>query len=181
MSNRKMFRYEWIWRKNIGAGFLQAHKMPLRVHENILVFYKKLPTYNPQKVKAKKIHASSRKRNKDKVRCYTIRGLKSETYEYKDDGWRFPVDVQKFDTPNTKRKCYHPTQKPVDLLEYLIKTYTNEGELVLDNCIGSGSTAVAAINTNRNFLGFETDSNYCEIANKRIEDAYSARKMRLIL
>ena len=181
MSNRKMFRYEWIWEKNFGVGFLQAHKMPLRAHENILVFYQKLPTYNPQKTKAEK-KCSCRSRNKDTCNVYSIRGRKSEKYIYKDDGYRFPKDIQKFQTPNTTSgRVVHPTQKPVDLLEYLIKTYTNEGELVLDNCIGSGSTAVAAINTNRNFIGFETDKKYFDIACKRIKEVRAAKEMELVL
>ena len=172
MSNPKMFRYEWIWQKNVGVGFLHAYKMPLRAHENILVFYKLLPTYNPQKRKAEKIH-SPHGQNQNTTRCYTIRGSKSKTYQYKDDGLRFPLDVQMFKIPNTTKSStlYHPTQKPVDLLEYLIKTYTNEGETVLDNCIGSGSTAVACVNTGRNFIGFETEKEYFDIACKRIEEA----------
>jgi len=168
MSNRKMFRYEWIWEKNVGAGFLNAHKMPLRAHENILVFYRKLPTYNPQKTKATKGH--SRSNNKVKTKCYPIRGKNSETYVYNDDGTRFPFDVQKFKTPNTtSEKPIHSTQKPVDLCEYLIKTYTNEGEVVFDACMGSGTTAIAAINTNRQFLGFELDKEYYEKSLERIE------------
>lgn len=178
-SNRKMFRYEWIWEKNAAAGFLLAHKMPLRAHENILIFYQSPPTYNPQKTKAERKHINHG-RNKDNCNIYSIRGVKSENYIYKDDGYRFPRDVQKFQTPNTSSgKVFHPTQKPIDLLEYLIKTYTNEGELVLDNCIGSGSTAVAAINTNRNFIGFETDKKYFDIANKRIEKVFEDKEMRL--
>ena len=103
-------------------------------------------------------------------------------YIYKDDGYRFPKDIQKFQTPHTASgRVVHPTQKPVDLLEYLIKTYTNEGELVLDNCIGSGSTAVAAINTNRNFIGFETDKKYFDIACKRIKEVRAAKEMELVL
>lgn len=174
-SNRQMFRYEWIWEKNKAVGFLNARKMPLRAHENILVFYEKLPTYNPQKRQGKPYCRGwqfyNNRLRKDKV--YANGGL---CWAESKDGSRYPLDVLKIKTNNIWSKHYHSTQKPIDLLEYLIKTYTNEGELVLDNCIGSGSTAVAAINTNRNFIGFETDAGYCEIANKRIAEAYKSKK-----
>ena len=178
MSNPKMFRYEWIWKKNLGTGFLNANRMPLKAHENILVFYKSLPIYNPQKWQSTPYRATSPRA-----------GLISSYGHFKDqireskDGSRFPLDVLKFRMPyaNGNETVYHPTQKPVDLLEYLIKTYTNEGELVLDNCIGSGSTAVACIETNRNFIGFETDKNYFEIANKRINKTLEDKEMRLAL
>lgn len=175
MSNPKMFRYEWIWKKTNGVGFLNAKKMPLRTHENILVFYRKLPIYNPQKWQGKPY--IDKRRNHAATIIYSNFAKESI---FNLDGMRFPLDVIEFNNAN-RFDNVHPTQKPVDLLEYLIKTYTNEGELVLDNCIGSGSTAVAAINTNRNFIGFETDSHYCEIANKRIEEAYTAQEMRLAL
>lgn len=140
-----------------------------------------MPTYSPQKWQSTPY---GKRNSKNYSNNYIIRGQAKETYHSESkDGLRCPIDCIEFKIPNSggAGDKSHPTQKPVDLLEYLIKTYTNEGELVLDNCIGSGSTAVAAINTNRNFIGFETDSHYCEIANKRIEDAYSARKMRLVL
>lgn len=159
-SNLKLFRYEWIWQKDQGTGFLNANRMPLKLHENILVFYKKLPTYNPQKTQGKPY---KKKQNK-----------KSSNYGYfvdcgtdNTDGLRYPVDIIKFN----KQTGYHPTQKPVALNEYLIKTYTNEGETVLDNCMGSGSAGVACVNTNRNFIGFELNEGYFDIANKRIEEA----------
>ena len=169
MSNRKMFRYEWIWQKNLAVGFLNANKMPLRIHENILVFYQKLPVYNPQFSEGKpykKFHSG-----KDSTTNYKNR----DDWYIENPGIRYPRDILYYGTPFTNQRkgepCYHPTQKPVDLLEYLIKTYTNEGETVLDNCIGSGSTAVACVNTNRNFIGFETEMKYCEISRKRIEEA----------
>ena len=153
--------------------------MPLRAHENILVFYQTLPTYNPQKIKTDKLHSFHGK-NKGTTNIYPIRGAKSETFVYKDDGWRYPWDVQKFQTVNTSSedKC-HPTQKPVALCEYLIRTYSNEGETVLDNCMGSGTTAVAAINTGRHFIGFEKEKNYFDIAQKRINDARAQIKLEL--
>ncbi|AIR11716.1 DNA modification methylase (plasmid) [Ligilactobacillus salivarius] len=162
-SNPKMFRYERIWTKGLATGHLNAKKMPLKKHENILVFYKKLPTYNPQwwystpyKVK----QGRSKSSNYDKQRPYTPSESK--------DGRRYPVDIIEFKHDGKK---LHPTQKPVALLEYLIKTYTNEGDTVLDNCMGSGSTGVACANTNRNFIGIELSSEYYNIAKDRIEKA----------
>ena len=167
MSNLKMFRYEWIWQKNLAVGFLNANKMPLRIHENILVFYQSLPTYNPQKWQSTPL------KRHGKRKCFIYGKVKDSEHHYESlDGLRYPVDTIKFNMVYaSSEKYYHSTQKPVDLLEYLIKTYTNEGETVLDNCIGSGSTAVACVNTNRNFIGFETVEKYCEIARKRIEEA----------
>jgi len=166
MSNRKMFRYEWIWEKAKPTGFLNAKKAPMKCHENILVFYGALPTYNPQKTKGKPY----------KRRAGTIggHGTYRENYYMRandaSDGSRFPRDVVKC-SQNIGAASFHPTQKPTALCEYLIRTYTNEGELVLDNCMGSGTTAVAAINTGRHYIGFEKERKYYDIAQKRITDA----------
>ena len=160
MSNPKMFRYEWIWEKNQAAGFLNAKKMPLRKHENILVFYKHLPTYNPQgliKLDEPIQEEGSANRN---GKNYGVAD-KSFIRTHKN----YPTDIITF----SKDAGYHPTQKPVDLLEYLIKTYTNEGDTVLDNCMGSGSTGVACVNTNRDFIGMELNEEYFKIACERIE------------
>ena len=156
-SNIENLKYEWIWVKSSGTGHLNAKKMPLKNHENILVFYKKLPTYNPQMTKGTPYTQKSGKASSNynpQERVTTV-----------NEGYRYPLTVQRF---NNERGL-HPTQKPVTLFEYLIKTYTNEGETVLDNCMGSGTTAIAAINTNRNYLGFELDEKYFELANDRIE------------
>lgn len=162
-SNIKYFRYEWIWQKSQGTGHLNAKKMPLKAHENILVFYKKLPTYNPQWAHGKpyKCASGTHSKNYGKQENCTITI---------SDGRRYPTDIVKIGRTETDRHL-HPTQKPVALLEYLIKTYTNEGETVLDNCMGSGSTCVAAINTNRHYIGFELDEKYFDIADKRIKEA----------
>ena len=169
MSNRKMFRYEWIWEKSLGAGFLNAKKMPLRSHENLLVFYQQLPTYNPQFWYREPLTSRQAKRA-------TV-NYSAELADYvyvSEDGQRYPRDVQKFNQPIvSKEKIFSPQQKPTDLLEYMIKTYTNEGETVLDATMGSGSTGVAAINTGRKFIGFELDEKYFETARKRIEAASS--------
>lgn len=165
MSNIKMFRYEWIWEKpNTSAGFLNAKKMPLRKHENILVFYKHLPTYNPQGIVPVE-NGKERTLNYSLPNVYGKEKMVMPAPKYTN----YPGDVIKYNTDKHHSKRIHPTQKPVDLLEYLIKTYTNEGDVVLDNCMGSGSTGVACINTNRNFIGYELDENYFNIAKERIE------------
>lgn len=173
-SNRKLFRYEIVWKKTVGTNFLNANRMPLRAHENILVFYKKLPVYNPQKTrKINQNYGKTRIKNADRMKQYG----KVAAQDYTDTGERYPVDVIEFSNwngvvyGNTNKATKHPTQKPVALLEWLIKTYSNEGELVLDNCMGSGSTGVACVNTNRRFIGIELDDNYFNIAEKRINEA----------
>lgn len=163
-SNERLFRYCWYWNKTYSTGFMNANKMPLRNVEEIVVFYKKLPTYNPQgiiEVNRKQI----RKRDKSTT-IYNDMGLKDGEYIQKFTN--YPTQVLTF---GKESKTVHPTQKPVALFEYLIRTYTNEGEVVLDNCIGSGTTAVAAINTGRQFIGIEREPEYVEIANKRIAEA----------
>ncbi len=172
-SQRKMFRYEIIWQKTVGLGFLNANKMPLKKHENICVFYKHLPAYNPQKYYRRTSNFG--KRRVKKADRYAGYG-KVKAQDYIDDGSRYPTDVVEFSNWNgvvygdNRKATKHSTQKPVPLLEYLIKTYTNEGDTVLDNCMGSGSTGVACVNTNRNFIGMELDDNYFSIANDRINN-----------
>lgn len=163
-SNLKMLKYEWIWEKTTATGHLNAKKMPMKAHENILVFYKNLPTYNPQKTKGHK-PTNSYTKHQDDGSNYgkTLIGIKGG-----GDTERFPRSVQIFKTDKQKSSI-HPTQKPVALFEYLIKTYTNEGETVLDNCMGSGTTAIACMNTNRNYIGFELDKGYYEKSLERIE------------
>ena len=158
-SNLKLFKYEWIWEKDNSTGFLNAKKMPLKTHENILMFYKKLPTYNPQMRTGFKPYKCKQGRHSTNYGAY------EQGHITESNGERYPIDIIKF----KKDSGLHPTQKPVALLEYLIKTYTNENDLVLDNCMGSGSTGVACINTNRNFIGIELDEKYFNIAKERIE------------
>jgi site-specific DNA-methyltransferase (adenine-specific) len=160
-SNIKLLKYEWIWQKESGTGFLNAKKMPLKDHENILVFYRKTPTYNPQFTEGKP---------------YTCKqGSGSDSWNYDSSqggsvtvntGVRYPKTVIKF---NRDKDKYHPTQKPVELFRYLIRTYTNPGEIVLDNCMGSGTTAVAATLEGRDWIGFETEPKYVETANMRLD------------
>lgn len=160
------YRYDWIWQKTLPVGFLSSHRMPLRAHENIYVFYKHLPAYNPQMRTGFKPY----KKTISKAVGANY-GKTSGTYTPRQSaGERFPIDVLEFSNADNNNKK-HPTQKPVDLLEYLIKTYTNEGMTVLDNTMGSGSTGVAAVNLNRSFVGMELDDDYFNIAKERIEKA----------
>ncbi len=163
-SNKKMWRYNLIWQKTQPTGFLNANKMPLRNHEDILVFYKQLPTYNPQKTQG---HTRKVSTTKHKLNCRKTENYGDYNLVSYDSTERFPCSVVKF-AKDIQKSALHPTQKPIALLEYLIKTYTNEGDTVLDNCMGSGSTGVATINTNRYFIGIELDKNYYEIARNRI-------------
>lgn len=169
-SNRKMFRYDFMWNKELTSGFLNANRMPLRQHEQIAVFYKKLPTYNPQFSTGKPLHS--------KGKSYKYKPMKNQNYGKfgaTDDVRagstdKYPTSVLNFAKPHPS-VAMHRTEKPIDLLGYLIKTYTNEGDTVLDSCMGSGSTGVACVNTNRRFIGMELDPHYFEIASNRIETA----------
>lgn len=167
MSNEKLWRYNLVWDKCRATGFLNANRMPLRYHEDLLVFYKKLPTYNPQMEELngrEPNHNQAHGLHKEKNQCYGSVKRINPTYADK----KHPRSIIKIKAVHCNEGQHHPTQKPVALLEYLIKTYTNEGETILDNCIGSGTTAVAAIRTKRNFIGFELQKEYFDIANKRI-------------
>ena len=159
MSQPKAFKYQWVWRKPNGTGFLNAKKQPLRNHEDVLVFYKEQPTYNPQFKQGKPYE----RRQGGGSENY---GAVRDEYATESDGRRYPLTVLDF---TQSEKKTHPTQKPVALMEYLIRTYTNEGETVLDNCMGSGTTGVACRNTGRKFIGIERDPEYFRIAQERIE------------
>ena len=164
-SNLKELKYEWIWEKTTATGHLNAKKMPMKAHENILVFYDKLPTYNPQKTLGHK-PANSYTKHQDDGSNYGETKVGISGGGQTD---RYPRSVQVFKTDKQKVSL-HPTQKPVALLEYLIKTYTNEGETVLDFTFGSCSTGVACLNTNRKFIGVEMDEGYFEIGVNRMCD-----------
>ncbi len=162
MSNIKMFKYDWIWDKDRSCGALNANRMPLKYHELINVFYRKQCLYQPQKTKGPMMSKGG-----------SIGGGaygKTNSKRYKSDTY-FPRSIQKIKACHNMQGKIHPTQKPVALLEYLIKTYTLENEIVLDFTMGSGSTGVACKNLNRDFIGIEKDSKYFEIAKKRIQDA----------
>ena len=162
MSNLKMFKYEWIWGKSKCGSPLAAKFRPMAKHENILVFGKGVTKYNPEMIEGKpyKRDFTPAKLNNHK---FGIKGVKVD-----NKGTRFPDTVLFFQQKWRRQDQIHPTQKPVPLFEYLIKTYTNKGDLVLDNCLGSGTTAVACQNLNRNFIGIEISEKYCEIARERL-------------
>ena len=169
MSNVDMFKYQWVWEKSKASNFLLARKQPLKAHEDICVFFAEQAIYNPQKTEGKpyKGEGRSKKGSKSDV----VNDVPNPTFRNDNEGDRFPRSVQYFKTSESEKiGALHPTQKPVALCEYLIKTYTNEGEWVLDNCMGSGTTGVACVNTNRNFIGIEQEEKYFIIAKQRIMD-----------
>ena len=200
LSNEKLFRYTLVWDKGRVTGFLNARRMPMRCHEDICVFYKSLPTYNPQMEKClphQRNHSRGKQEGKQTNRCYGVFGkaedfISDEKYPRSiirnygndhegrvyervprvestvPDGYSMPksiISIQKEHESTT----LHPTQKPVDIMRYLIRTYTNKGDLVLDNCMGSGTTAIAAVREKRHFLGFELEKEYYDIATKRVK------------
>ncbi len=171
LSNEKLFKYKMVWIKSKATNFLNAKKQPLRRHEDIVVFYKKQPIYNPQKTDGKPYNKGLRKNQQ--TGSY---GLFNQSV-VKSSGKRYPTDVIYFKTAESEGKVYHSTQKPLRLFEYLIKTYSDKGNLILDSCMGSGTTAVAALNLNRDFIGIEIDKKYFEIAERRIKSAKQQTKL----
>jgi len=170
LSNSNWYRYSFVWIKSRPSGFLNASKMPLESHEDIVVFYKNLPTYNPQFHEGKPLHGMGHKFKKGDLRNNNYGDFNSHTNpsaKRTGDIKKYPRTDLFFKKPHPP---IHPTQKPVKLLEYLIMTYTNEGDLVLDNVSGSGSTAVAALNTKRDYICIEKDKNYYGLSQKRIEN-----------
>lgn len=174
-SNRANFRYDIVWDKQLKSGFLNANVMPLRVHEQIAVFYKSKPTYNPQKVKGQPTHS---KGTAVFTKDVTNNNYGDYTPVENINDMKYPSSILSYQKPHPSVSV-HPTQKPVELLEYLIKTFTNEGDTVLDNTMGSGSTGVACLNTNRNFIGIELDDNYFDIAERRMKAVSSDKKREL--
>ena len=167
-SNPKMWRYNLIWKKGDRvSGFLNANKMPMRNHEDICVFYDKLPTYNPQMRKGFPNHTRGHGGGKLKNGCYGKFDPWGRSEVITDD--KFPLSVIDIEKEHDTNKQFHPTQKPVDLIRYLVRTYTNEGDTVLDNCMGSGTTAIACIKEKRHFIGFELSKEYFDKAQKRIK------------
>ena len=169
MSNPKMWRYNLVWDKVLKTGFLNSKRMPLRQHEDICVFYKMLPTYNPQMTKCephKRNHTKGNGQHREVNRCY---GSYVETPTIISDE-KFPTSIISIPKQHIVGKSYHPTEKPVSLIQWLIRTYSNKGDIILDNTIGSGTTAIAAIREKRHFVGFELNEKYYKIANKRIKE-----------
>ena len=165
-SNLDWLKYEWIWEKTQATGHLNAKKMPMRSHENILIFYKKQPTYNPIKTYGhkRKVSTAHHKRNTSTGEIYN----KCDNFRDYDSTERYPRTIQVFASDKQKLNL-HSTQKPLALCEYLIKTYTNEGDLILDNVAGSGTTLVAAKNLNRNFIGIEKEEKFYNIILERLK------------
>ena len=177
-SNIEMWKYNWIWEKDNGTNFMNSHFCPLKITEDICVFGNGATSfvkngenliYNPQFSEGKPYSIIS---GNQKSNSAVVRGGKGGRddvggYKTESDGKRYPKNLIKF---NRDKDKLHPTQKPVSLCEYLIQTYTNEGDVVLDNCMGSGTTGIACLNTNRKFIGMELDDTYFEIAKKRIEE-----------
>jgi site-specific DNA-methyltransferase (adenine-specific) len=169
MSNLKLFKYDWVWKKPKGTGHLNAKKQPMRDKEDVLVFYKNQCTYNPQWTWGKPYtNLKSGKTAKPSTAEVSGKYMNGAEYRNGSDGRRYPKQVQEFGV--VERGTIHPTEKPVDLFRYFIRTYTNEGELVLDNTAGSGTTAIACLEENRQFIVMEQDPNYFEKIKKRVGD-----------
>lgn len=164
MSNKNLWRYNLIWEKTQPTGFLNAKKMPLRNHEDICVFYKKPPTYNPQMTTG---HPRKVSKAEHKVGCKNTTDYGEHGLSTYDSTERYPKSVWKF-SKDSQKSALHPTQKPLALVEELIKTYTNEGDLVMDNCMGSNTTGLACMNLHRGYIGIENDEQMFEIAQNRI-------------
>lgn len=166
LSNLVMYKYDWVWEKTHPKGHLNAKKQPLRAHENISVFYKNQPKYNPQMTHGhkRKVSRSNYQTGGDGKSVYGKENRKTN-YDSTD---RYPRDVQVFSSGNQRAKI-HPTQKPIELMQYLILTYTDAGDVVLDNCAGSCSSGIAAHRTRRKFIGFELDKHYYDLANERLK------------
>jgi len=177
-SNPTLFKYEWIWLKDKPNNFALANKMPMKYHENVLVFYKKQPKYNKQMERrdggGKRYKYAVNYENQQSEHLTLKNGKKFFDMELKN-----PSSVQKFST-GRRQDLKHPTQKPLEMMEYFIATYSDENDYVLDNTMGSGTTGVACVNTNRNFIGMELDDKYFEIAERRITDAVREKQLTLI-
>jgi site-specific DNA-methyltransferase (adenine-specific) len=175
-SNIKNYKYDIYWQKERATNIFQVKKRPGKVIENICVFYKNQPTYNPQMT----IYTGPKRTNKIKngKLGILVDSQNRIPNEYIDNGIRYPLQIVKFKR-DILTSNVHPTQKPIELMEYLVKTFTNEGDTVLDFCMGSGSTGVACVNTNRNFIGIELDENYFNIAKERIEQVNENKQLNL--
>jgi site-specific DNA-methyltransferase (adenine-specific) len=170
-SNIKLFKYDWVWKKPKGTGHLNAKKQPMRDKEDVLVFYKAQCVYNPQMTEGLPYKD---KAGKDHSKTTSMTGSYGNYTNYREvnTGFRYPKQVQEFGV--VERGTIHPTEKPVSLFEYFIRTYTNEGNIVLDNCAGSGTTGIACLNTKRNYILMEKEQNYFDVINKRIQDYTSS-------
>ena len=162
VSNLKDFKYDWIWEKSKSTGYLNAKKMPLRAHEEILVFYRKPPVYNPQKTEGKPYNKGTALRETGSY------GSMTPTTVLSEDGTRYPRSVFYHKTAESEGEVLHDTQKPLGVIDMLVKTYSNEGDVILDNCMGSGTTGVSCKRNNRKFIGIEIDNDFFEVSKNRI-------------
>lgn len=166
MSNKEWFKYEWIWDKEQGTNQFLKDYQPLRKHEQILVFYKNRPIYNPIMIQSWRREIKIRQETKDKITG--VESKKKTSYDNK--GLKYPTTILPINRPHWREGRFHSCQKPILLMQYLIQTYTNENMTVLDNCMGSGTTAIACMNNNRKFIGIELQEDYFNIAKERIEN-----------
>lgn len=178
-SNRKLFRYDLVWDKGLITGFLNAKQMPLRQHEQIAIFYKKQPVYNPQYTEGKPLHSKGKKYKNKEIKNQNYGKFNATEDDRAGSTTKYPTSILSFNKPHPS-VALHRTEKPVALLEYLIRTYTNEGALVLDNCMGAGSTMLACVNTNRRGIGIEIDDGYFNIAKERVEAALRNKREGLL-
>lgn len=181
MSNIKNYKYDWIWDKKNGTDFLNAKRRPLKAFENILIFYKKQCIYNPQMTERIKIRDRSGEKKPLLMNPQTLGSYKWQNIGVEGKS-KYPINI--ISISNQSKECnninrVHPTQKPLALMEYLIRTYSNSGDLILDNCAGSGTTGIACLNTNRNYIMMEKEQQYYEIIKKRIDDWNKERAERL--
>ena len=185
MSNIKMFKYEWIWDKGVGSNFATVKYMPFKEHENVLVFYNNRPNYNAQRISRSEYslqcHPKGKERFIHRTSTPETTNITSISSNLTTDGLRSPRSIIAIKLPKGRMNdsFFHPTQKPVALFEYLIRTYTNEGDTVLDNCAGSFTTAIACMNTNRNWICIEKDEKYFEIGTKRIMEHLKSKNSEL--
>lgn len=169
MSQPKLWKYNLVWEKNRGTGFLNAKRMPMRYHEDIAILYREQPTYNPQMWKGKPNHSRGSNNASVSGNCYgNVKGKPTDDLS----GMKYPKSILCFDKEKNAN-TFHPTQKPVELIRYLVRTYSNEGDTILDNCMGSGTTAIACIKEKRHFIGFELNKEYFDKAQKRIQSEFS--------
>ena len=173
MSNIKKYKYDWKWIKTKPSGHLNAKKQPMRAYEDIIVFYNKQCLYNPQGL----VYGEFNNNRKWRSNTKSCEVFGNEKHFKVSNASNYPKNILNYSNPNNN--LFHPTQKPIDLLEYLIKTYTNENEIVLDFTMGSGSCGIASINTNRKFIGIELDKNYFNIAKERMENAVNENKINI--
>lgn len=166
-SNRELFRYDLVWDKQLTTGFLNSNRQPLRKHEQIAVFYKKQPTYNPIFTKGQPLHGKGNKYKTSNIKNQNYGKFESLEDYRKGSIEKYPTSIISIRKVHPS-KTIHPTQKPIELMQYLVETYTNPGEYVLDNCMGSGTVGIACLNSRRNFIGIEKDKDYYNLASNRI-------------